>query len=369
MDCITSSSSNKLQQLNTQSDSKYINEVSNKEMSSLKNSKYMNLDFIERNEKFKSTFNIIKRIGKGGSSSIYVCNFKNDTKKKIVAKIIKKDSKLYRKLSKESFIKFVKNEILIQSNCRCKYTVAGLGYYIFGEDVSAIMQEYAPNGSILHLYENELKKLKIFNNQIRNINCFSESLTCYISFAIVSALKHLYHLDVLHQDIKLDNVVVDERLIVKLTDFSISVKNNFNDFIYKFSRNGTSGYISPENISCQYVPIREVYKSDYFSLGVVIFQMIFGYLPFNIDFNDSLDVQLEKMMKNKLEFDQKLDISEDLKDFLKGVLEFDYKKRFNIETILTHPWMKKCKLINSTKEKYMDLHKFLIDLNNDTIFT
>ena len=60
-------------------------------------------------------------------------------------------------------------------------------------------------------------------------------------------------------------------------------------------------------------------------------------------------------------------ISECCKDFLKGLLEKDYKKRFNIQQALRHPWIQGAKIINEEKENIYCLESFLINIITDNI--
>ena len=68
-----------------------------------------------------------------------------------------------------------------------------------------------------------------------------------------------------------------------------------------------------------------------------------------------------------MDFPKDKKISGPCKDFLRGLLEKDYKKRFNIQQALKHPWIQGAKIINEEKENIYCLESFLINIITDNI--
>ena len=102
--------------------------------------------------------------------------------------------------------------------------------------------------------------------------------TIAIVFKCCMALDHAYRQGVVHRDIKPANILVDERDNVKLTDFGLALNINKkldtdSTFIMGV---GSPAYMSPEQIKGY--PLNQ--KTDLYSLGVVLFHMLTGRLPF-----------------------------------------------------------------------------------------
>lgn len=91
---------------------------------------------------------------------------------------------------------------------------------------------------------------------------------------LVSALKYMHGSGVVHRDVKLENILIDDDFNIKLADFGFSSYKNINcldSFV------GTRTYLAPE------VKANVVYdgrKADVFSAGVVLFALANGIFPF-----------------------------------------------------------------------------------------
>jgi eukaryotic-like serine/threonine-protein kinase len=121
------------------------------------------------------------------------------------------------------------------------------------------------DGRLLRSILNEEKKLPI-ERAVR------------IVLAIADALDYMHKHGVVHRDLKPENVMVDEHDNVKLIDFGIAMKEDARrlTFVNLSSALGTPDYISPEQVKGQ----RGDQRSDIYALGVMLYEMLTGRVPF-----------------------------------------------------------------------------------------
>lgn len=166
-------------------------------------------------------------------------------------------------------------------------------------------------------------------NYVRKRRKLTEDFAKYFFKQLVEALIYCHKKQVVHRDIKLDNILLDHYGRLKLCDFGVSRVVGKNETLN--DQCGTPAYIAPE------VLINEGYdgkKSDTWSCGVVLFAMLYGTVPFKgSDMNE-----LHELIK-KGKYNLKDEISSEAKSLIKGILETDPRKRLTLKMILSHPWL------------------------------
>ena len=167
-------------------------------------------------------------------------------------------------------------------------------------------------------------------------------------------------------DIKQQNILIDESLNIKITDFSVSqsYENSKNGSKFCLPLAGTSLYMSPEVLSKMEIDVEDCNKIDMFSLGTLLYNLAFGQFPYNLEFSDRKNFKgiLEKITQKNLSFPVTKSYSSLFKKFLKGLLNKNLKERFSINEAMEDPWIRGAKLIFKEKEKMYDLEKFLINI-------
>ena len=291
---------------------------------------------------------IIKFIGKGGSSYVYDAKI-NKSSKHIILKLIKEEN------SKAANLK----EIKILSKAKHKNIITMYGYHLGKEDEPTIIA-----------MENGKADLKKFSNDFIKRKVLTETLLCYITSQILEGLNYLYKCNIVHRDIKPQNIIINENLEVKIIDFSIAKDiSDIKEEEITLKCGGTQFFIAPEVIKQKTIKLKDFHKIDLFSLGVMLYRLAFGNFPFNLspEDYDNDDVIYNKIMSDwKVEKLQN-DFSYYFIDFLRRLLEKDVEKRININEAMNHHWIKGAEIILREKENTYNANIFLAHLITDFI--
>jgi len=106
---------------------------------------------------------------------------------------------------------------------------------------------------------------------------FGSSLVIEITRQILSLLSNLHGLGFTHGDIKPENIIIEQSGKIKVLDFAFSANVRMNEKLETNLMLGTPNYIAPE--LCVEVPVVSL-ENDIYSLGVLIFEMLTGCLPY-----------------------------------------------------------------------------------------
>lgn len=139
--------------------------------------------------------------------------------------------------------------------------------YVARPDCCYISMEYADHGDLAKVLANTQSKMSI--NTIFNI-CKS----------ILLGLDHIHANNIIHRDIKLENILLTKQLEIKLTDFSAALLGDEKSDINMMNRFvGTLEYVAPECL--QGKPYST--SSDIYAAGVVLYKLLTGFFPFDSD--------------------------------------------------------------------------------------
>ncbi|TRM59014.1 hypothetical protein BD626DRAFT_573039 [Schizophyllum amplum] len=142
------------------------------------------------------------------------------------------------------------------------------------------------------------------------------------------AVAYLHDKGIVHRDLKLENVLLDERCRVKLGDFGFTREFERGSLMETFC--GTTGYASPEMLQGKKYQGPEV---DVWSLGIILYTLLTGTLPFDDD-----DELVMRDMIIRGEFEDPAWLSLEARDIIKNILVQDTDKRLTIPQILAHSW-------------------------------
>ena len=218
---------------------------------------------------------------------------------------------------------------------------------------------------ILEMFEDD-KFIFIIMEYINGGNLFSfvkkrrkltEKIAKILYKQIILGIKHIHSKNIVHRDIKLENILIDLNNTVKICDFGIGViLDSENQLLY--DQCGTPMYMAPEILLSSKKKGYKGFPVDIWSSGIALYIMLSGTLPFNIkkdekskeknsenfgdddinsQSNNNYELQYSIVKKNPKHIEK---ISDEARDLLHGLLNKDPNKRLTIDEILNHPWLK-----------------------------
>ena len=148
-----------------------------------------------------------------------------------------------------------------------------------------------------------------------------------VAIQIASALETAHKNNIIHRDIKPHNIIITEEGVAKVTDFGIA-KAVSNSTITAFGTTiGSVHYFSPEHARGGFTDA----KSDLYSLGVVMYEMVTGRVPFDSD--TPVSVALKHMQEDPIEpIVLKPDLPKSVNDIIMKAMQKDAEKRYSNAT-------------------------------------
>ncbi|OMJ95795.1 hypothetical protein SteCoe_686 [Stentor coeruleus] len=156
-------------------------------------------------------------------------------------------------------------------------------------------------------------------------------IQCYLA-QIISALKYLHSHKIIHRDIKLGNLFLSDKMEIKLGDFGLATKLEF-DGERKRTVCGTPNYIAPEILESKH---GHSYEVDLWCIGVLIYTLSIGVPPF-----EAVDIKTtyKKIKMTSYSFPKNVRISEELQDLISKLLVSNPLVRLTLDEIIQHPFM------------------------------
>ena len=270
-----------------------------------------------KNKDIRKNYEFISMLGNGSFGKVRLYRDKNYKELLFAIKTLKKEGITSYHFS------LLKQEVDILSNMDHPNIVKYFG--IFEDDYFIhIVMEY--------LKGQDLSKII----SLKNYTDFNENQMGQIIHQLLKALSFIHSKNIIHRDIKPENILFsDKRNIfsLKLIDFGLAT---FQEQEKKTA--GTPMYMSPEMVDGN-----GTYVSDIWSVGVVVYQMVTGKLPFDGGENDENQILYEHIKNDEYNKEKlnNVECSDDVKDFIDKALQKDIKKRMTVQEALNHPWIKK----------------------------
>lgn len=312
---------------------------------------------------FDKLYEFGTEIGKGRYASVKKCYCKK-TRNCYAAKVIKN----FRTKNAKLNLNIVDNEITALTISRPHPAIVNLYEVFYNRGETILILEYATEKD-LHIY-------------LDNEGAFAEEQACKIIYQVLKAIEFLHSKQVLHLDIKPENVLLMNPLEPKcnLTGSLKDIENKSNNEIitevgmanstadirvklcdFSFSQimvpgkpilgmMGTVAYSAPEVL--QYDALTKA--TDMWSLGVLAHVILTEYTPFGNGTEELNQTQTNILNIRDKDFECVEDyfdnISYEAKDFIENLIKFKPKQRLTIEQALNHCWFKKYSIDKTSKE-------------------
>eukprot|EP00826_Nyctotherus_ovalis_P020228 TRINITY_DN1633_c0_g2_i2.p1 TRINITY_DN1633_c0_g2~~TRINITY_DN1633_c0_g2_i2.p1 ORF type:complete len:685 (+),score=188.78 TRINITY_DN1633_c0_g2_i2:96-2150(+) len=256
-------------------------------------------------------------LGKGGFAKCYEMT-SNDTQKVYAAKVVSKAS-----LAKNRARQKLMSEVKIHSSLHHSGVVK---FELFFEDSENIymLLELCANQTLSELIKRRRRLTEL------ETKCYTAQL--------IEGLKYLHAHRVIHRDLKLGNLFLTDRMMLKIGDFGLATKLEF-EGERKRTICGTPNYIAPEVLNSKVCG--HSFEADVWSIGVILYAMLVGRPPF-----ETKDVKNTYRRIRAIDYSipEDTDISLEAKKLIRDILIAHPGERPSLDDILSSSFMTKSKI-------------------------
>ncbi|GAA5911837.1 uncharacterized protein JCM6883_001285 [Sporobolomyces salmoneus] len=256
-------------------------------------------------------FQVLRRIGQGSFGSVFMIR-KRDTKRIYALKVINKS----RITTPGALAQVFAERQVLALTVDCSFLVS-LKFSFQSSTNLFFVIDYKGGG-------------ELFQHLQRDGGRFEESRVRYYVGEIILAIEYLHEKGVVYRDLKPENILLDSNGHVVLCDFGLSKVLKTEDDRCK-TLCGTTSFLAPEVL----LDVGYSYPADWWSLGVLLFEMSFGWSPF---YSESVVEEYERILKSEIKIPNKGGYSSELKDLVLQLLNRDPDERIKVSGIKSHPF-------------------------------
>lgn len=238
--------------------------------------------------------------------------------------------------SKEYAIKIVSKYYSGTASLQEVYREIKILKSVFHQNIILLDRVYETSKKIYMVFELCRETLL---NKFKNACPLSDKITKKIAKQLVSAVKYLHKNDIVHRDIKMENILLannpedeSDDYFIKLTDFGLSVIKVGSGIRGMLKdRVGTILYMAPE------ILLDHTYSElcDLWSIGVILYALVFEMYPFTSSSEKDL---MRRICETEPDYLKK-NVDNDCIDLLKSILKKDPAERITAMEMSKHPWL------------------------------
>ncbi|XP_048740379.2 testis-specific serine/threonine-protein kinase 5-like [Ostrea edulis] len=293
--------------------------------------KHLNSIDIIKSELYQHGYRFVKFLGQGGYAKVVLAEimpgklarYKADADSTGNACVLSVAIKVINKLkvSKDFLDKCLPRELENHWKLQSHQHVVRIYETMQTRENAYIVMDYCPNGDLVDLINRHVRGDERGIGEPKSKKLFKQ---------LCEAVHHMHSAYIVHRDLKCENILLDKDHNIQLTDFGFSERCNESNQMLK-TRCGTFSFTAPEVMTADSY---NGFQSDIWSLGVTLFAMVNGRLPYN---HSQLSAMDEDMKLQRLKF--RPNISSDCIELIKKMLQFAPNHRPSIREVLEDPWL------------------------------
>eukprot|EP01017_Pseudomicrothorax_dubius_P030675 TRINITY_DN3847_c0_g3_i2.p2 TRINITY_DN3847_c0_g3~~TRINITY_DN3847_c0_g3_i2.p2 ORF type:complete len:554 (+),score=180.33 TRINITY_DN3847_c0_g3_i2:2572-4233(+) len=257
-------------------------------------------------------FLLLKVLGRGAFGKVMLVE-KKDTKELFALKSLHKDN-----IIEKEQIEHTRTERFILEQANNPFLVK-LEYAFQTPDKLFFVMKFMRGGELFQ--------------HLRQSKRFPEERAKFYAAQITMALEYLHSLDVVYRDLKPENILLDDEGNICITDYGMAKMIPNNGKTYSFV--GTAEYLAPEVIQC----IGHGKTADWWSLGILIYEMLVGIPPF---YHENQDTMFAYIKQAPVRFPTKVTVAPAAQDLITKLLTKKPEQRLGAQEdakeIKSHPW-------------------------------
>ena len=308
---------------------------------------------------------ILEKIKEIDDCNLYLTTKKDSNKKYITKEFIRKD------VDNTPAMKYIKNDAIILRNLNHP-NIIKLEELKKTKNSYFFLMEYVNGGDLYNILEDYKKK---------NGKPFSEEIVQYLMIQIVDALKYIHSQNIIHRDIKLDNILLNFETEEDKKNMNImKSKIKISNFLYSryMDKSDLLKSVLGTPFNMDPIILKKLnstedddnlgydQKADIWSLGIVFYEMLIGKNPFD---SDNMEELCKKIENGSYRLPTTL--SNDAISFLTGMLKYESDKRLSSKELAHHRFLTK-NIKDFDKNYYYNSSKKEVKLNTkegrNTIF-